>query len=305
MALNAYTNCSPIVLGCFLYQDSGLTTPVANGFYSDGTNVFEVTGGAGEITNVTSCPVTTTTTTSTTTAAPITTTTTTTTTEAPTTTTTTSTTTEAPTTTTTTTTTTSASITCTQWINLSGISAYYDWNDCDGTIHLNEEILNNGIICAQDGTVSFISGGTLTQQSACGVFPSTTTTTTTSTTTLSGSTTTTTTITPASIQINNSSVDIGITGMNINSVPVSYSSGTNFTISTGDPQGNFTSSQIGTYNVEIFYSASVSGQSINFVDSNLTITCQNVSGSGSFVINNAVIDNVTTISVTAGNGSCS
>ena len=46
MALNAYTNCSPIVLGCFLYQDSGLTTPVSNGFYSNGTDVFEVTGGA-------------------------------------------------------------------------------------------------------------------------------------------------------------------------------------------------------------------------------------------------------------------
>ena len=116
----------------------------------------------------TEAPTTTTTTTTTTTEAPTTTTTTTsTTTEAPTTTTTTTTTTEAPTTTTTTTSTTTAAITCTQWTNLSGVDAFYDWNDCDGTPHLNQAIPNNISICAQDGTVSFISGGTLTSQTPC------------------------------------------------------------------------------------------------------------------------------------------
>ena len=70
MAINIFTNCSPIALGCFLYTDSGLTTPVSNGVYSDGINTFTVTGGAGEITATGSCPVTsTTTTTSTTTGA--------------------------------------------------------------------------------------------------------------------------------------------------------------------------------------------------------------------------------------------
>ena len=120
-------------------------------------------------TTTTEAPTTTTTTSTTTTEAPTTTTTTTsTTTEAPTTTTTTtSTTTEAPTTTTTTTTTTTAAITCTQWTNLSGVDAFYDWNDCDGTPHLNQAIPNNISICAQDGTVSFISGGTLTSQTPC------------------------------------------------------------------------------------------------------------------------------------------
>jgi len=58
-------------------------------------------------------------------------------------------------------------ITCTQWINLSGIDAFYDWNDCDGTLHLNQAIPNNISICAQDGTVSFQSGGVLTAQSSC------------------------------------------------------------------------------------------------------------------------------------------
>jgi hypothetical protein len=123
MAATIYTNCSVLGLGCFLYQNTGLSTPVANGEYSDGTNVFTVSGGSGQITAVASCSPTTTTTsttTTTTTAAPTTTTstTTTTTTAAPTTTTstTTTTTTAAPTTTTsTTTTTTTASFVTLQW----------------------------------------------------------------------------------------------------------------------------------------------------------------------------------------------
>jgi hypothetical protein len=36
----------------FLYYNSGLTIPVADGFYSNGTAVFEVTGGSGQITAV-------------------------------------------------------------------------------------------------------------------------------------------------------------------------------------------------------------------------------------------------------------
>jgi len=123
-------------------------------------------------TTTTLIPTTTSTTTSTTTLTPTTSTTTTTTTLTPTTTTTsttTTTTTLTPTTTTTSTTstTTLTPITCTQWINLSGVDAFYDWNDCDGTPHLNQAIPNNISICAQDGTVSFISGGTLTSQTPC------------------------------------------------------------------------------------------------------------------------------------------
>ena len=371
MGLNAYSNCTPLTTGCYLYQDSGLTTPVADGVYSNGTDTFTVSGGAGLITSQGTCPTTTTTTTTTTlaptttttttsptaaptpttttttttlaptttttttttteaptttttttttteaptttttttttTEAPTTTTTTTTTTEAPTTTTTTTTTTEAPTTTTTTTTTTAASITCTQWTNLSGVDAFYDWTDCDGTIHLNQAIPNNISICAQDGSVAYISGGTLTQESACGVFPSTTTTTTTTTSapTTTTTTTTTTATPPANIQIvNGSSIDISITGMQINSVPVSYSSGTDFPINTGDPQGNFTSNEIGTYTVEIFYTASSSGQNLSFQDSNLTITCVDVTGSGSLIVNNAVINATNTLTVSASIGSC-
>ena len=119
-------------------------------YTTDDTNVY------GDLTLCGTSPTTTTTSTTTST-----------TTAAPTTTTTTSTTTAAPTTITTTSTTTLAPITCSTWTNLSGIGAFYDWTDCNGTVHLNEQILNNGTICAQDGSVSYVSGGTLTQQSDC------------------------------------------------------------------------------------------------------------------------------------------
>lgn len=102
------------------------------------------------------------TTTTTTTVVPPTTTTTTT---SPSTTTTTTTVTPTTTTTTTTvppTTTTTTTIACTTWENNSGVSAYYDYVECNGTVWLNKEILAGGSICAQVGTVAFISGGTLT-----------------------------------------------------------------------------------------------------------------------------------------------
>lgn len=111
MPQNVYTSCSPIIVGCFLYTDSGLTTPAPNGVYSDGVDVYTVTGGAGEVTATALCDnftTTTTSTTTTTTTPPPTTTTTTTTTS-----TTTTTTTPPPTTTTTTTTTTSTTTTTT------------------------------------------------------------------------------------------------------------------------------------------------------------------------------------------------
>lgn len=83
MAATIYTNCSVLGLGCFLYQDAGLTTPVANGEYSNGTDVFTVSGGAGEITATSLCSTPTTSTTTSTTTGASTTTTTTTTTTAP------------------------------------------------------------------------------------------------------------------------------------------------------------------------------------------------------------------------------
>lgn len=55
MATYVYSNCATLSIGCFLYEDSGLTTAVSDGRYSDGTNCYRVTGGSGEIVGSTSC----------------------------------------------------------------------------------------------------------------------------------------------------------------------------------------------------------------------------------------------------------
>lgn len=69
MAQNVFSTCSPIGIGCILYTDITLTTPVADGIYSDGVNVYTVTGGSGSVFSLDSCSsfTTTTSTTSTTT----------------------------------------------------------------------------------------------------------------------------------------------------------------------------------------------------------------------------------------------
>jgi len=101
---------------------------------------------------------------------------------------------------------------------------------------------------------------------------------------------------------NNNSLDIPITGMTINGVAVTYSSGADFIINAGN-NGNFTSNELGTYTVVISYGSHISGQNITFVDSDNTITCQDLNGSaGSFTIPSSVITGGTTIYVTGADG---
>ena len=72
---------STLINGTILYTDNTLTAPIANGYYSNGTNSWLTAGGNGILANQSACIIpTTTTTTTTTTLAPTTTTTTTTTT---------------------------------------------------------------------------------------------------------------------------------------------------------------------------------------------------------------------------------
>lgn len=103
---------------------------------------------------------------------------------------------------------------------------------------------------------------------------------------------------------NNNSLDIPITDMTINGVSVTYVSGANFTINAGN-NGNFSSQQLGTYTVIIYYGGHIPGQNIAFTDSNNNVTCKDLNGSaGSFTIANAVITGGTTVYVTAQDGAC-
>lgn len=57
MAFGDYSSsCLPVVAGCVLtYKNSG-GIPVGDGYYSDGSNSYYVTGGAGVVQSVTPCP---------------------------------------------------------------------------------------------------------------------------------------------------------------------------------------------------------------------------------------------------------
>jgi hypothetical protein len=325
----AYNPCSA-TNGQQLYTDSGLTTLLPNGWYSNGTNYFQVVGGNGTLTNSTVCPGPTTTSTTTTS------------------------------TSTTTSTTTIAPVTFTGFISLvdeatacnggeyglvtitvqgstlcnatqvtSLSSAIYGnvYNDfiSNETFYINR--LGNVRTFQRDGAAQ-----TGTPQAACVSCPTTTSTTTeppitttstteapttttttteapttTSTTTLAPTTTSTTTLAPAStvdIYISNTSMDIPIGGMTINSVAVTWVSSVDFYVNANDA-GYFESTEIGTYDVVISYAAHTAGQRITFVDSNGTTTCHTTGGGAStFTITGAVITNGTQITVTAEDGIC-
>lgn len=49
-----YSNCSPIIAGCYLYNDIYKTSPVTSGYYSDETNCYTVTSG-GYVSSVATC----------------------------------------------------------------------------------------------------------------------------------------------------------------------------------------------------------------------------------------------------------
>ena len=187
-------------LGTFLYQvGSCLLTPISAGYYSDGTNCYQV-DSLGEIIAASLCviPTTTSTTTTTTTAAPTTTSTTTTTTTAPvTTSTTTTTTTLAPASFSLGYAVTNGNAACQDFIDAP--STYYATNGSTftaGTVLYNDSALTS--LAADDyysdGTTWYLitsGNGTLTGGTPCALTTSTTTTTTTAATTSTTSTTTT------------------------------------------------------------------------------------------------------------------
>lgn len=56
MASNFYSLCNPIIVGCKLYQNNTATIPSIDGFYSNGTDCYQVSGGAGNVSAISVCP---------------------------------------------------------------------------------------------------------------------------------------------------------------------------------------------------------------------------------------------------------
>jgi hypothetical protein len=157
--------------------------------------------------------------------------------------------------------------------------------------------------------VTITSTGTctngITQTIPCALTTTTTSTSTSTTTEPPTTTTTTTAGATVDIAITNSSLDVPIGSMAINSVNVDWiGSGPDFVLSAGD-NGSFTSTQTGTQDVVIGYGGHIPGQRITFYDSNNFATCQTLNGSvGTFTITGATITAGTSISVLVEDGIC-
>jgi uncharacterized delta-60 repeat protein len=77
------------------------------------------------------------------------------------------------------------------------------------------------------------------------------------------------------------SLDVPITGVEVNSVPVSYLSGTTFTIDPSDAPGYFNTTQTGSsVNVDVTYGSNIAGQRIELVDCNAVVYCCNLNPGG-------------------------
>jgi hypothetical protein len=156
--------------------------------------------------------------------------------------------------------------------------------------------------------VTITSTGTctnaITQIIPCATTTTTSTSTSTSTTTTEPPTTTTTTEAPteANISLSNSSLDIVITDVKVNGVSVTSSS---FPLYTGN--GGFaTTSQIGTYNVDVYYSSAISGQNITIFDE-IDVQCQTTGGAGGTIVtfSSIVLSTTNSLSITISDGVCS
>ena len=285
--------------GTVLYTTSALTTPVANGYYSNGANYWNTAANAGNLQNQTVCAGVTSSTTSTTT-----------------------TTTAAPTTTTTTT----AAPVWYQLTNCANSSTSYSQEYPFGTFTNNDRVTSPGIVWVVTGYITADPGGTLYAITATGftncpsgtttttttAAPTTTSTTTTTTTQPPTTTTTTTTTTtaapPTTANINiatNGSLDISmdIDNITVNGVgPVSY---TGVSPNTSGNGGNVITNQLGTYDIVVTYTATTGGQHIELVDSNGTTYCNNTGiGFNSMTFSGVVVNGTTDLVLTALDGTC-
>jgi hypothetical protein len=101
----------------------------------------------------------------------------------------------------------------------------------------------------------------------------------------------------------NMSLDITITNILVNGVVPSVVGGV-----WPNTPGNGTDLSValspGTYDIDITYTLSVSGQQINLVDSAANYQCQTLSSSGSFTFTGVVMNNTTCAIITAADGIC-
>ena len=107
----------------------------------------------------------------------------------------------------------------------------------------------------------------------------------------------------AQLDITNGSLDIQITSVSVNGVATSVIGGS--LPNTSGNGTNLSTTQIGTYTIEVNYSCSVSGQHITLTDSDLFSTCINTStGSNTATFTTQVVATYHNVLIDAQDGTC-
>jgi uncharacterized delta-60 repeat protein len=102
------------------------------------------------------------------------------------------------------------------------------------------------------------------------------------------------------------SLDITITGVDVNTIPATYLSGTTFPISPTDAPGYYETTETGTTEtVVVSYDPNIAGQRIELVDcDNNTQCCDLNPGGGTCTFNNVVINCDCELTITGFDGTC-
>lgn len=119
-------------------------------------------------------------------------------------------------------------------------------------------------------------------------------------------TSTTTTAAPpatADISINNVSTDIPVTDVTVGGVSITYASGDNFPVGSGQ-SGLFTTTNVGNYTIRVYYGAN-SGGKITLTDSASVTSCVNVNPVGGMALfTSCTIDSITPVQIAVEDGTC-
>lgn len=208
----------------------------------------------------------------------------------------------------TTTTTTTTVVLCDEYFNNTGGTLNgINYTDCNGTVLTNQSVDSNQSICVQQGTLNGGDSGFLINLGNCGVTPPETTTTTTTTTVepppLTTTTTTTTTTTlDAQLRIENSSLDVSVLDVKVNGITAPCLTGS-YPVPAGENR-DLTTDQIGTYDITVEFTNTISGQKIQVTDSNNVTQCQTVNVSNTFTFTNCAVDGNNQVLIAVSDGAC-
>jgi hypothetical protein len=109
--------------------------------------------------------------------------------------------------------------------------------------------------------------------------------------------------TTANIDITNGSLDISISEVYVNAVLTSVVGGT-MPNTTGNGTG-LSTTQVGVYDIVIFYSSGVAGQKITLTDSDNVSTCQNtLTGGNSMTFTGVKVATYQNVLIEAADGTC-